>query len=337
MHGMSRATKIKNSIDCHLHLVGTGSAGSGCSLSLKGIRRLHASVMLRALGLPLSALRENFDRLYIERIVSLLRSSPVEKAVLLANDYVHADDGTPQPEFSHFYTPNAYVLAIAAQYPDLFIPAISIHPYKKNAVEELHDTVQQGARVLKLLPLYHRIDLASDRSKAFFEEVAKLKVIFLCHTGGELSLPVTAPAFISPRILETPLSLGVTCIAAHCGTPSLPWQKGWVNDFLAMAKIYPHLYGDNSALTSPFRAMSLPALLQSDAVDRILYGSDLPIPISASSALTAGRGMALAIRLAQIANPLTRDVAFKTTCGFKEKSWTTLTTLLPVSSVAVAP
>ena len=90
----------------HVHLAGTGSSGSGCWMRLKGLHRVLAGLMLRGLGLPGNALDEDFDRLYVERLLALIRSSSLGAVVLLAHDQVYEAGGRLMEGVGSFYVPN---------------------------------------------------------------------------------------------------------------------------------------------------------------------------------------------------------------------------------------
>ncbi|MGH7967530.1 MAG: hypothetical protein ACREIC_02265, partial [Limisphaerales bacterium] len=103
-------------IDCHVHLVGTGAGGTGCWLRLSAWRRPMAVWMLRHVWLPQSALHGDLDRLYVERLLELVRTSSLGAVVLLAQDLVRDEQGEPMEGASPFYVPNERVLALAQQH-----------------------------------------------------------------------------------------------------------------------------------------------------------------------------------------------------------------------------
>src|SRR2546423_15342334 len=80
-------------IDMHVHMVGNGTGGTGCWLRVKGWHRPMAGFMLRHIGLPSNAMRGEFDRLYAERVLQLVRNSSLEAAVILAHDEVYDGQG----------------------------------------------------------------------------------------------------------------------------------------------------------------------------------------------------------------------------------------------------
>src|SRR6185295_18583983 len=65
-------------IDMHVHLVGNGTGQTGCWLRVTGWHRALAGVMLRHIGLPGNALTGDFDRLYADRLLDLVRRSSLQ-------------------------------------------------------------------------------------------------------------------------------------------------------------------------------------------------------------------------------------------------------------------
>src|SRR5438876_11367999 len=116
-------------IDMHVHMVGNGTGGTGCWLRVKGWHRPLAAFMLRHIGLPSGAMRGDFDRLYAERLLELVRQSSLEAVVILAHDQVYDEQGKLMEGLGSFYVPNAYVLQLGKKHPE-FLPAYSIHPVR---------------------------------------------------------------------------------------------------------------------------------------------------------------------------------------------------------------
>src|SRR5213592_4757394 len=86
----ARAARI---IDAHVHIVGDGSSDSGCWLRPSPWRRPFAAFMARHIGLPPGALRGELDRLYVERLLQLVRESSLDAVVILAQEQVYDDEG----------------------------------------------------------------------------------------------------------------------------------------------------------------------------------------------------------------------------------------------------
>jgi predicted TIM-barrel fold metal-dependent hydrolase len=264
-----------------------------------------------------------------QRLVRLVRESSLDAAVLLAHDLPHHDDGTPLPEKGAFHVPNSYLLEVCARHPDLFLPAVSIHPSRRDALAELDRCLAAGARVLKLLPNCLNVNYAAPRHRPFFEKMAAHGMILLSHTGGELSLPVMNHRLADPRLLRYPLERGVRVIAAHCAGRSGLWDADHTDALLEMFPLWPGLFGDNSALCTPIRARTLPKVLPPGVMSRIVHGSDFPISVGGFGPWRMGLLDRRTWRqAAREANVLERDVLLKRAVGFDAATFTRLAGLL---------
>lgn len=318
-------------IDCHVHVVGNGTGGTGCWYRPRGVTRLGAPFLARSVGLRYAALTGDLDRLYAERILRFVRESSLDAAVLLAQDNPYRENGERIDGVGSFYVPNDFVLGLARRHRE-FLPAISIHPARADALAELDRCLAGGAAILKCLPNCQNIDWNNPRYTRFLERMAESGLILLAHTGSERTLPVVAPALSSPRVLTRPLEIGVTCIAAHCGTGLILLDRDYFDVFVELTRRFPRLYGDNSALAScnfRLRPGALRRMLEPELQARILHGSDVPVPVT--GALTWAFGM-LPWRTwrqtAAVANPIERDAQLKRALGFGEETFTRLATLL---------
>jgi uncharacterized protein len=311
-------------IDCHVHVVGDGSSGSGCVLKDRG---LLARYMLYHIGLPQSALHNNLDKLYIERLAEMVTQSSIDAVMVLAHDQVYDESGRVMEGISPFYVPNSYVLSLSKEY-SFFLPAVSIHPARKDAMDELNRCIEGGALMLKCLPNCQNINCNDRRFTPFWLKMAQAGIVLLAHTGGELTLPVVAPQFASPETLRLALECGVTVIAAHAATNAF-LDRNYLPELRRMLAEYPNMYADNSALILLFRARHLRECLQPEISARIVYGSDIPVPIT-------GRGLALRglidwktfRRIEHSANVLEKDYQLKRAVGFPEETFTRLSSLL---------
>jgi predicted TIM-barrel fold metal-dependent hydrolase len=322
-------------IDCHVHLVGDGSSGSGCWLQMRTpLHQLMARFIVKSAGLPSGSLKTGLDLALLDRLVDMVRTSSLDSVVLLAQDLPYTDDGIGMPEKGAFYVPNEYLLKVCAEYPDLFIPAVSIHPSRPDAMEELDRCISAGARVLKLLPNCLNVDYSNPKHKPFFEKMAAAGMILLSHTGGEISLPVIDPLLADPRLLEYPLACGVTVIAAHCAGRSGLWDADYTDDLIEMFEKWPRLYGDNSALCSPIRCQTLPKVLPENVRNRIIHGSDFPIAVNGFGPWRMGLINFKTWRAAdRDPNVLERDVFLKNKVGFDDSTFTRMAEILALNEV----
>jgi predicted TIM-barrel fold metal-dependent hydrolase len=331
-------------IDCHVHVVGNGTGGTGCWYRPKGFTRLGAPLLLRSVGLPSAALRGDLDRLYAEKLLGFIRESSLDAAVILAQDNVYRENGDKVDDAGSFYVPNDFVLRLAREHRE-FLPAISIHPARRDALDELERCLAAGAVMLKCLPNCQNIDWNNPRYTRFLERMAESGLLLLAHTGSERTLPVVDPKLADPRVLTRPLEIGVTCIAAHSGTGMMLLDPDYFEVFVGMLHRFPRLHGDNSALACcNFRAR--PSAIRRmtrdpDVAGRILHGSDVPVPVSGLLAWASGLLSWRAWRdTAAIANPIERDAQIKRALGFSAETFTRLAGLLrkrPDNAIAAAP
>lgn len=285
--------------------------------------------MLRQIGLPSSAMKGDLDRLYVDRLLDLVRTSSLSAAVILAHDHVYDEAGRRMENVGSFYVPNDYVLGLAKAHPE-FLPAVSIHPARRDALEELNRCIAAGAVMMKCLPNCHNIDCSDRRFTKFWERMAEARVPLLAHTGGEHTVPVVRKEFSNPKVLELPLQCGVNVIAAHCGTKSGLLDPEYFHLFAKMTRQYPNLYGDNSAFNVPIRGRHVRKCVKEPLADRILHGSDLPVPVHGHFAWLKGYVDWKTFRQWEThPNILERDYQLKLASGFPGASATKIWSLLP--------
>lgn len=324
-------------VDMHVHIVGNGSGGTGCWLKVTGWHRPLAALMLRQVGLPASAMTGDLDALFVGRLLELVRTSSLSAAVILAHENVYDSHGKRMEGAGSFHVPNAYVLRLAKLHPE-FLPAVSIHPARPDALEELERCIHAGAVMMKCLPNCHNIDCSDRRFMRFWERMAEAGLPLLAHTGGEHTVPVIRSDYSNPKILELPLECGVKVIAAHCATKSGLFDPDYFGVFAEMIRRYPNLYGDNSAFNVPIRGRHVRECLLEPLAGRILHGSDYPVPVHGHFAWVKGLvGWEVFRRWEKHPNILERDYQLKRAMGFSEASATRIWDLLPCRSRFPAP
>ena len=312
----------------HVHIVGNGSGGTGCWLKVTGWHRLLAAVMLRHIGLPADAMTGDLDRLYVERLLEMIRGSSLEAAVILAQDDVYDERGRAMEGVGSFYVPNDYVLKLAREHRE-FLPAGSIHPARPDALEELERCLAAGAVMMKCLPNCQNINCADRRLTKFWERMAEAKLPLLAHTGGEHTLPVVCQAYSDPRVLTRVLEIGVTVIAAHSATKSGLFDPEYFHVFTAMTRKFPNLYGDTSAFNVPLRGRHTRKCLIEPLASRLVHGSDFPVPVHGHWAWLRGFVGWREFRQAQQTdNILERDCQLKRAAGFAPEHFTRIRDLL---------
>jgi len=315
-------------VDMHVHVVGNGSGGTGCWLRVGRWHRPLAALMLRHVGLPSDALTGDLDRLFVDRLLEQVRGSSLGRAVILAQDLVRDEQGREMEGVGSFYVPNDYVLGLARQHPE-FLPAVSIHPARPDALEELDRCLAAGAVMMKCLPNCQNINCNDRRFTRFWERMAEAKLPLLAHTGGEHTVPVVRADFADPRILTLPLECGVTVIAAHCGTKSGLFDPEYFHVFAEMTRRFPNLYGDTSAFNVPIRGRHMRKCLAPPLVERMVQGSDYPVPVHGHFAWARGLVDWKSFRRwERQPNVLERDYQLKVAMGFPRETFTRIWGLL---------
>jgi predicted TIM-barrel fold metal-dependent hydrolase len=323
-YGEGRAARI----DVHVHMVGNGGDGSGGWLRLGRWHGLLAAFMVKQLGLPANSLQGNLEARYAEILLQFVRESSLDAVVLLAHERVHDPDGTPRADLGSMFVPNDVVLRLARQHPEFFA-GVAIHPARPDALEELDRCVAEGAVLMKCLPNCQNIDPSDVRYRPFWRRMAEHRLPLLAHTGGEHTVPIINPALADPKLLRLPLECGVTVVAAHCATKSGLFDREYFDDWVAMLRDFPNLYGDISAMVSLNRCGHLRDCLAKGILPRVLHGSDFPVPVLGHRLRWQGAfDQQTFRRIQKVQNPLERDWQFKQALGFTDEIATRVTGLL---------
>ena len=224
----------KRVLDTHVHVVGLGRGGSGCEVGprlqsvLNPMEYMKFSIYLAASGVTDL---DEADQQYVARLTALVKSqSPHGRALLFAFDRAHDEQGNPLPDQSEFYTPNEYVLGLAAAAPDLFVPVASVHPYRADAIATLEAAVNRGAVAVKWLPNAMNIDPSSPKCDAFYDALAKLGVTLITHAGEEKAVHAEAAATrctcVVPSSAASPSSSRTARHSAATPTSTRPTARG---------------------------------------------------------------------------------------------------------------
>ena len=163
----------------------------------------------------------------------------------------------------------------------------------------------------------------------FWERMAEARLPLLAHTGGEHTVPVVRADFADPRILTLPLECGVTVIAAHCGTKSGLFDPEYFHVFAEMTRRFPNLYGDTSAFNVPIRGRHMRECLAPPLLERMVQGSDYPVPVHGHFAWARGLVDWKTFRCwERQPNVLERDYQLKVAMGFPRETFTRIWGLL---------
>ncbi|MBL8863133.1 MAG: amidohydrolase [Planctomycetes bacterium] len=281
--------------DHHVHAVGTGEGGSGAHVSPRFSSWLHPRqhvqfrAYLRAFGIDDPARAESQS---VARFVALARAAGVSRHALLAFDAHYGPDGELHEAETEFRVPNLHVERVAREHADLLVPAASIHPYRRDALDELERAAAAGVRLVKWLPNAMGMDPADPRCDAFYAALARLGLTLLSHAGEEQAVESEATQeFGNPLRLRRALDAGVRVYVAHCASlgtgvdlddPALRRVENF--DLFLRLMDEPRyvglVFGEISALTQVGRAgRPLATMLERvDLHERLVNGSDWPLP-----------------------------------------------------------
>lgn len=177
--------------------------------------------------------REEANNNYVRHLLELVAnyrpgSNKAGKFLLLAMDG-HYEDGVIDWQQTDLLIPNDFVITLSDCMNRLyqhryggqfspFMPAISIHPERGDAIAEL-EKHSADAKYLKWLPNTMNINPASAKINSFLQEMKAREVTLITHTGHESATEAQEEhqRFGNPTLHQAALDLGVEVIMAHAG------------------------------------------------------------------------------------------------------------------------
>ena len=296
-------------VDFHTHVLAIGTSVKDAFVNSKmreGINLERFKFRIYTSAADVKNL-DNADQEYVDRLVRLARGSrPQGKYRILAFDKHYNPDGTVDLAKTNMYVPNDYIVELARQYSDIFLPVISLHPYRRDAVEELDKWAKAGMKYIKWLPNAMGMDPADRAIEPFYRKMREHKMILLSHGGEEQAVEAEEDQeFGNPLRLRKPLDMGIRVIVAHAASlgtcADLDHGGGKKADcfnlFLRLMdeeKYRGLVFGEVSAMLQ-FNRMPGPfstLLKRQDLHPRLINGSDYPLP--AINALIRTRSLASA-------------------------------------------
>lgn len=294
-------------VDFHTHVLAIGTSARDAfvnprMLSGMNLERLKFWIYESASGVRNE---KNADEEYVARLVRLARGSKQRgKYRILAFDKHYNANGTANLQKTNMYVPNRYVVELARRYPDIFLPVISIHPYRSDAVQELEQWAKAEVKYVKWLPNAMGMDPANPVIEPFYKKMKDHNMILLSHAGEEQAVEAEEDQRLgNPLRLRKPLDMGVRVIIAHAASLGScdDLDKGsaqTANCFDLFLRLMDErkyaglLFGEISAMLQ-FNRMPVPfatILKRQDLHARLVNGSDYPLP--AINALIRTRALA---------------------------------------------
>ena len=285
----------KYMIDYHTHIIGLGTGCEDCFVHpdfydfFSPLQRFQFQIYMSASGIKNP---KKVDEEYLERLVSLVRETgkPMRSAILAFDKHYNLD-GSENLKETQFYVPNSYVYELSQKYPDIFIPVISVHPYRLDAIEELERWANIGVRIVKWLPNAMGIDPSHPKALSFYKKMQESDMILLTHAGYEQAVNAEEDQRLgNPLLFRQALNHKVKVIMAHCAslgtcadldTPDKQ-DIPCFDLFLRMMddrKYEGLLYGDISAMLQ-YNRLPTPIkkiLDRPDLHSRLVNGTDYPL------------------------------------------------------------
>ena len=293
-------------VDFHTHILAIGTSVGDAFVNprvLSGINieRVKFWIYESASGIQSE---KKTDEEYVARLVRLARATKHRgKYHILAFDKHYKPDGIVNLEKTNMYVPNRYVIELGQKYPDIFLPIISVHPYRTDALQELDKWARTGVKYVKWLPNAMGMDPANPMIEPFYKKMKEHGMILLSHAGEEQAVEAEEDQRLgNPLRLRKPLELGVRVIIAHaaslgeCDDHDNPQAKANCFDLFLRLMDEPKyaglVFGEISAMLQ-FNRMPVPLatlLKRPDLHSRLVNGSDYPLP--AVNALIHTRSLA---------------------------------------------
>jgi len=282
-------------VDHHVHIAGLGVGGTKAFVNSKMLtwrhpfHRLKLKVYMSSAGVADEAKADPQAVSRLRRLVASIKDHGKHR--LLGFDKHYRRDGSVNLEKTEFYVPNEYVFELAERHPDLFVPNISVNPFRTDAIAELEKWARRGALVVKWLPNAMGIDPSDPKCDPFYEKMKDLDLILLSHGGEEKAVEAEEDQKLgNPLLLRRALDHGVKVIVAHCaglGTNEDLDSKDrkLVDNFDLFLRLMDEtryeglVFGELSAMTQFNRSGKLRTMLaREDLHERIVNGSDYPLP-----------------------------------------------------------
>ena len=324
-------------IDMHTHLAGLGHGGTRCFISEKKFNSALYRLMRYKLGVYRAHEEQRLDQAYLERldmdVKRAIESDALDAIVVFAHEGIYSDGGEWQRAGQELYVPNEYVFGCCER-PEMrgrFLPAMAVHPYRADAIDETRKWIERGAVAMKWLPNSQNMDPSDKRCLKIYDLLAQHDIPLIAHTGGEHTVAIVRAELGNPELLRPALDRGVKVIVAHCGTKSGFFDTDWLPKFFELVRKYPHCWGDTSAFCTPGRSRWMKRILrEEDVVDKLVHGSDYPVPPAPWASLFK-LGWRKTYSLQKMWSFLERDIAIKRECGFPDAIFTNAARVLPMT------
>lgn len=286
----------KVAYDVHVHVLDDSGKENGSFINPRSKTILRASQYFKMKAYFSAGHvkdKKKIGEQYMAHLITLARNCGHPMRLhALAFDKYYDREGNAVLSKTDFYVSNEFVVELSQKYPDIFIPVISVHPYRRDAVAELEKWAAQGVRMVKWIPNVQGIDPSDECLVPFYQAMRRLGMTLLVHSGEEHALESYGRQHLgNPLLLRKPLDCGVKVIVAHCASSGLNRdlddpQRRKVHNFDLFLRLmndgkYSHLLFADLSGVIQFNRMdkTLATLLKrKDLHPRLVNGSDYPLP-----------------------------------------------------------
>lgn len=319
----------KEIIDVHLHFGSPEDAESGCYWS-KEFQRTPAYYMMKMITKSIFK-KVTLNHVKKHLLKKINGSKKVDKFVLLAMDEVYDENGNYKRDWTHLHVPNNYIVKLREE-NDRILLGCSIHPFRPDWEDEFDYCLEQKAVLCKWIPSSQMIDPENSKCVAFYKKLADHNLPLIYHAGPEYTIPThdkNFNKFNNPKYLRTALDQGVTAIIAHCSLPYFGFlDTDYLDDLDEFYNLFSEadqnnwrLYADLSAVATTLRAPYMEKIIENIPHERLLFGSDYPIPaseLSFTKSKNIFKWLKLVWQAIQIRNPLDKNFRVIKNMGFDD-------------------
>ena len=309
----SRDARIR--IDAHVHLMGADQEKHKCFISPAMRKSVTAWYLSKMAGVSLRVSDEVFDIAYVDHLAGLVREARfLDKALVFGMDGLYDGQGRLDRR-TEILVSNDWAMEAVSRHPDVLLFGASIHPARPDALDELDRCAGEGALCVKWVPPSMGIDPSDARYVPFYQRMKEHGLVLTSHTGYEHSVFVADQSLGDPEHLRLPLEIGLTVVAGHAGTSGFYHKVEYLPNLLRLCEEFEHIYADTSALANPVRFPYRERVLSPPLVDRLIQGTDYPVPpMPLLWPRALGPLKAASIQLTR--NPFDRDYLGKIGAGF---------------------
>ena len=261
--------------------------------------RLYDKITLRffakSLGVDAKNLMADPYHEYVRSMAnSVMQSQNIDKTCIFGVDARLDKKGNELDRDGTVCAMSEDVLQVARDYPEAFIPFLSVNPLRPDALDRIDEYTEKGCKGAKFLQNYWGVDLNDPSYTPYYEKLAEKKIPLVIHIGSEYSID-SYTEYERVEMLKQPLECGVKVIAAHMGLGRFQYKlRVWRNisrnpayfdrdyyTILEMLEKHENLFADISAILVPMRARALRHLSEQRHIHhKLLFGTDFPVPFT---------------------------------------------------------